>query len=168
MTSTFHPTSALTNLNIIRNEVAALPFLRDPPLHPACPTPFKIRVSPPLFFVTPTFKLFQTVPPPHATPSSPNSTHQPSLQLINGFKQISKGWFYQFNCHFLIFDILNPFTNISGFLNLWVIFRFIFRQLRMIFFIKSWRQKKTIFLQMHNTILQRVISKCKNEKPWKN
>ena len=30
-----------------------------------------------------------------------------------------------------IFDFLNPFTNISGYLNLTDIFRFIFRQLRM-------------------------------------
>ena len=28
--------------------------------------------------------------------------------------------------------------------------------------------EKIIFLQMDNTILQRVISKCKNDKPWKN
>ena len=38
-----------------------------------------------------------------------------------------------------------------GYLNLWDIFWF--RQLRMTFL--RW-QKKTIFLQMHNTILQRV------------
>ena len=25
-----------------------------------------------------------------------------------------------------------------------------------------------IILQMHNTIFQRIISKCKNDKPWKN
>ena len=31
-----------------------------------------------------------------------------------------------------------------------------FRQLRMIFFHKSWWQKKITFLQMHDTILQRV------------
>ena len=36
-----------------------------------------------------------------------------------------------------IFDFLNPFTDISGYLNLWDIFRFIFRQLRMTFFAKS-------------------------------
>ena len=35
-----------------------------------------------------------------------------------------------------VFYFLNPFTNISGYLNLWDIFRFIFRQLRMNFFDK--------------------------------
>ena len=28
--------------------------------------------------------------------------------------------------------------------------------------------EKITFLQMPNTILQRIISKCKNDKPWKN
>ena len=33
-----------------------------------------------------------------------------------------------------------------------------------LFFIKLWWQKKVIFIQMHNTILQsNVISKCKND-----
>ena len=69
-----------------------------------------------------------------------------------------------------VFDFLNPFTAISGYLNLWNIFRFVFRQLRMTF-IKLWWQKKIIFLQMYNTIFfnakSKVISKCKNDKPWK-
>ena len=38
-------------------------------------------------------------------------------------------------------------------------------KLELIFFIKLSWQKKVIFLQMHNLILQRVISKCKNDKP---
>ena len=37
--------------------------------------------------------------------------------------------------------------------------------LELISFIKSWWQQKQFFLQKHNTILQRVISKCKNDKP---
>ena len=41
-----------------------------------------------------------------------------------------------------IFDSLNTFTNIPGYLNLWDIFRFIFRQLRLNFLIKLWWQKK--------------------------
>ena len=28
--------------------------------------------------------------------------------------------------------------------------------------------EKTTFLQMPNTFLQIIISKCKNDKPWKN
>ena len=55
-----------------------------------------------------------------------------------------------------IFNLLNPFTNISGYLNLWDIFSVVFRQLRMTFFHK--------IMVMHNTISQRVISKCKNDK----
>ena len=37
--------------------------------------------------------------------------------------------------------------------------------LEWLFFIKLWWQKKMIFLQMRDTILQRVVSKCKNDKP---
>ena len=55
-----------------------------------------------------------------------------------------------------IFNCLNPFTNISGNLNLWDIFRFIFKQLGMAFFHKIMVFKKLFFLQLHNTILQRV------------
>ena len=42
--------------------------------------------------------------------------------------------------------------------------KFIFYNLKWFFFIKLWWQKKIIFLQIHNTILQRVqISKCNND-----
>ena len=51
-----------------------------------------------------------------------------------------------------IFDFLNPFRNTLGYLNLWNILRFDFRQLKITFFIKLWWQKR-IFLQMHTTIL---------------
>ena len=40
------------------------------------------------------------------------------------------------SCQKSIFDFLNPFTNISGYLNLWDIFMFICSQLRMTFFHK--------------------------------
>ena len=63
-----------------------------------------------------------------------NATHQPSLHLINGFKQISKRWFYQFNCRFpskIDFWFFKSFINISGYLSLKDFFRFILRQLRM-------------------------------------
>ena len=50
----------------------------------------------------------------------------------------------------------------SDYLNLWDIFRFIFRQLRMIFFHKIMVAEKNNFLQMHNTILQRVQTKGTN------
>ena len=54
-----------------------------------------------------------------------------------------------------IFRCLNLSENISGYLNLWHIFRFIVTQLRMTFFIKLRWQKKIIFLQMHKTIFQK-------------
>ena len=44
-----------------------------------------------------------------------------------------------------LFDGLNLFTNISGNLNLWDIFRFVFRQLRMTFFHKIMVAKKFFF-----------------------
>ena len=83
-------------------------------------------------------------PYPHTTPSCPNKKNQPSLHIINRFKQISKVWFYQSNCDYQkwIFDFLNPFTTILGHLNWQDIFRFIFRELRMTFFYKIMMTKK--------------------------
>ena len=66
-------------------------------------------------------------PHPHTTPSYPNPTHQPSLHLINRFKQ------------------KNSFTNISDDLKLPDISRFIFRQLRMTFFQKIMVAEKNNF-----------------------
>ena len=116
---------------------------------------FKIIVSSPIFSIPPPFKVFQTVPPPspRRPPWFPNPTHQPSLHMINEFKQISKGWFYQFTCWYLSkinFNCLNPFTNISGYLDLWDIFMFIFRQLTFfwlewLFSIKLWWQKRFFY-----------------------
>ena len=77
-------------LHIVCKGIPGPFFLMHPPLEPACPPPFKIFVSSPVFSVPPLFKVFQTVPP-HETPSCPNSTHQPSLHKINRFKQISEG-----------------------------------------------------------------------------
>ena len=135
------------------------PFLRHPPLDPACTPFFKIFVSLTLFSVPPPFKVFQTVIPTltQLPPALIQHTNLP--YTITRFKQLSKGWFYQFNCRFLSkinFYFLNPFTNISGYLNLWDIFRFIFRQLRMNFFHKIMVAEEIIFLQMNNTVLQIV------------
>ena len=129
---------------------APLPHFKVPTSSPKLPPFLKIFVSRPLFFVPPPFKVFQTVPPPHphTNPSCPNLTHQPSSHIINVFKQISKGWFYQFNCRLLSkinFDFLNPITNVSGYLNLCDIFRFIFRQLSMTFFHKIIVAEKNSF-----------------------
>ena len=44
-----------------------------------------------------------------------------------------------------ILDFLNPFTNISGYLILWDIFRFIFRELRMTFVHKIMVAEKNNF-----------------------
>ena len=65
------------------------------------------------------------------------------------------------------FKCSNPFTNISpGYLNLWDIFSFIFRQLGMNFFHKIMVREKIFFLQMHNSFAKsKIISKYKNDKP---
>ena len=88
--------------NIVCKGVPALPFWRHWSLDPACPL-FKIFISPSLISIAPPFKVFQIVPPPSCRqpPSCSNPTHQPSLQIINGFKQISKEWFYQFTRYYL-------------------------------------------------------------------
>ena len=78
-----------------------------PPPSPRLPPPPSPRFFKSLFPV-PSFSVptpFQVISDSslhsQATPSSPNPTHQPSVHLINEFKQISKGWFYQINCRFL-------------------------------------------------------------------
>ena len=49
----------------------------------------------------PLLRYFRHFPHPQTTSSCPNSTNQPSLLIINGFKQISKRWVYQFKCWFI-------------------------------------------------------------------
>ena len=49
------------------------------------------------FLFHPLLRYFDSSPYPHATPTCPNPIHQLSLHIINGFKQISRGWLYQFN-----------------------------------------------------------------------
>ena len=46
-----------------------------------------------------------------------------------------------------------------GYLNFWDVFKFIFRQIRMIFI-------HNVMVAEKNNNIQ--ISKCKNDKPWKN
>ena len=70
----------------------ALPLFEGPTLEPAFPL-LKIFVSPPFFYVPPGFKLFQTV--------SPALTQPPTALNLPWFRQMSKGRYFQFNCHFL-------------------------------------------------------------------
>ena len=105
-------------------------FLGHPHLTQLAPPPLsKIFVFPPLFSIPPRYS--DVSHRPHAAPFFLSPTHQPSSHIINRFKQISKGWLYQFNHRFLkkprIFNFLNLLTNISGYLDSWDIFRFIFR-----------------------------------------
>ena len=123
------------------------------------PLPFKILVSCPLFSVSPLFKVSPTLTQPPPVLICPTN--------LSWFKQISKGLFYQFNCHFLSkidFYIIFSIPVQIDYFPLWNLFRFIFKQLRITFFSKIMVAQKIIFLQMRNTILQIVISKCKNEK----
>ena len=147
-------------LYIVRKGVPAPLFLRHPPLDPVCPTPLFLNLCfpSPLYCSTPFLRYFRQSPPqPHATSSYPNLIHQPSLRTMNGFKQISDRWFYQFNCRFLskikfwffkslleIYQVISIYGKFSGsFLD----------NIEWLFFIKLWWQKK-IFLQIHNTILK--------------
>ena len=154
-------------LYIVCKGVPAPLFLRHPPLDPVCPLPppnppfFKSLFPLPSFLFYPLLRYFRQSPPHlHATPSYPNLIYQPSLHTMNGFKQISEGWFYQFNCRFLskikfwffkslleIYQVISIYGKFPGsFLD----------NIEWLFFIKLWWKKKIIFLQMHNTNLQRV------------
>ena len=81
---------------IVPKGVPTTLLIRHPPLDPACPL-FKIFVSPSIFSVPSPFKVFYTVSPnlmqPHPALIRPTN--------LPWFQQISKGWFYQFNCCFL-------------------------------------------------------------------
>ena len=73
-------------------------FLRHPPLDPACLLPFLNFWFPlPSFLFHPLLRYFTKFSPPLRNPLLPQS-NQPTFLW---FKQISKGWFYQLNCHFL-------------------------------------------------------------------
>ena len=81
-------------------------------------------------------------------------TNQPTFLGLNKYQKgdftSSAVTFYQKS----ILNLLNPLQ--IGHLNLWDIFRFIFRQLRTTFFHKIMVAENFFFLQTHNTILQRV------------
>ena len=84
------------------------PFLRHPPLDPACPPFLKSLCPLPSVLLHPLLRYFRQFPHPHANPSSPNLTNQ-----LSWFK-LSKGQIYQFNCCLLSkinFNLLNPFTS---------------------------------------------------------
>ena len=97
---------------IVRKGVPAPPFLRHPSIDLACAPPpiFKFLCPLPSFPFHPLLRYFRQFTPP-----SCKSVSQPFWPTnLSWFKQISKGWIYQFNCHFLSktnFNLLNPFTN---------------------------------------------------------
>ena len=73
------------------------PFLRHTPFDPVF-APFLTSLFPlPSFQFHPPIRYFGQFPPTSRRQplSYPNLTHQPSLCIINGFQQISKGGFYQ-------------------------------------------------------------------------
>ena len=103
----------LLHRTIVRKGVPAPHFKSHTPW-PRSPL-FKIFVSLPLFSVPPPIKVIKSFPHPYATPSYPNPTNHPSLHIINKFEQISKGWFYQFNCRFQSkINFLNKRSNKTG------------------------------------------------------
>lgn len=96
-----------------------------------CPL-FSIFRSPSLIFINLLLRYFRQFHPPSRRRlfSDPNPTHQLSLNLINRFKQMLMGPFtispvtiYQKS----VLNYFNSFTNISDYLNLWDISRFILR-----------------------------------------
>ena len=64
-----------------------------------------------------------------------------------------------------VFDFLNSLQIYQAMLIYRIFSGSFLDNLELFFFIKLSWQKKVIFLQMHHLILQRVISKCKNDKP---
>ena len=121
--------------NIVPKGVPA-PFLWHPPLDPACPPPFLKSLFPLLFLFHPLLRYFRQFPLPSYNPSCTYPTHQTFLHINNKFKQISKRMISPVQLPLSIKNHslqIYPYnlTNISGYLNLWDIFRVIFRQLRM-------------------------------------
>ena len=76
------------------------PLCKAPTLWPSLPPPFSKFLYPlPYFLFHLLWKYFRQFPHPHTNPSCTNPTNQPTN--LSWFKQISKGWIYQFNCRFL-------------------------------------------------------------------
>ena len=73
------------------------PFLRHPPLDPACPSFQNLCFPYPLFCSNLFSGILDSFPHPLTQP--PPAVIRPSK--LPWFKQISKGRFYQFNCRFL-------------------------------------------------------------------
>ena len=122
-------------------------LLRHPTLDPACPHFLKSLCPHSSVLFHPLLRYFrQFFPPSRKSPTN-----------LSWFKQILKRQIYQVTVAFYYFlSILIFYIALQlGYFNLWDIFRFLFRLLRMTFFHKIMAQK-IIFLQMHKTILQRV------------
>ena len=106
-----------------------------------------IFVFTPLFSVSPSFKVFQTVSLMHPPPALIRQTKLCCTQLT-GLNKYQMGDFNSTSAAFYqksVFYFLIPFRNISNYFNLWDIFRFIFRQLRMTFLYKIMVAEKNIF-----------------------
>ena len=133
---------AKKNKLIVCKEVPVPPFLRHPLLDPAWPPFLKSLCPLPSVLFQPPLRYFRQSPCPTQI-----FTALIWLTNLSWFKQISKGQIYQLSCHFLSkinFNLSNPSTDI-GYFNLWDIFRFIFRQLRMTFFHKIMLAEKNNF-----------------------
>ena len=121
------------------------PFLRDLPLDPACRPFSNICFSSPLFCSTPFSAISDSSPTlTQPTPALNRHSNLPYTCL----NKYQKGDFTSSTvtfCQKSIFDFSNPFTNITGYLHLWDIFRFIFRQLRVTLFHKIMVAEKKFF-----------------------
>ena len=118
--------------SIVQKGIPAPLFRIPTSLDRACPLFLKIFYLPSFPF-HPFLGYFRKFPHFHANPSCPNLTHQFPYTKLRGINKYRKGNFTNSTATFYqksIFNFLNPFANISGYLNLWNTFRFIFRQLR--------------------------------------
>ena len=66
------------------------PFFKASILDSGFPRFLKYLLCFPFFLFHPLLRYY--------SPFCPNPIHQPSLHIINGFKEISKRWFHQFTC----------------------------------------------------------------------
>ena len=124
------------------------------------PTPFlKSLFLLPSFLLHSLLRYFRQFPPPSRNPTCPNPTHQLSLHIINAFNKYQKSDFTSSTVAFYqksIFDIYIVLQIYQVILIYGIFSASHLHNLEWLFFIKLWWQKKIIFPQIHNTILQRV------------
>ena len=117
-----------------------------------------IFVFTPLFSVSPSFKVFQTVSLMHPPPALIRQTKLCCTQLT-GLNKYQMGDFNSTSAAFYqksVFYFWFPSETYQIILIYGIFSGLFLDNLEWLFYIKLWWQKKIFFLQMHNTILQRI------------